>query len=75
MPAVLDALDDNGNDDRVVNDDTPENTMSDRDTDLVHALEDRPGTPVTTRQTCRLVRPASLARHICPINVISGVES
>jgi len=74
VPAIVDALDDNGNDDRVVNDDTPENTMPTRDADLVQALEDRPDTPVTTRQTCRLVRPAKLARHLCLIDLISGVD-
>jgi len=74
VPAIVDALDDNGNDVRVVNDDTPENTMPYRDADLDHTPEDRPDNPVATRQPCRLVRPALLARHPCPINSISGVN-
>lgn len=74
VPAIVEACDDNGNDDRVINDDTLENPMSDRDADHVHALEGPPDRPVVTRQTCRIVRPALLARHPCPINWISGVN-
>ena len=74
VPAIVEACDDNENDDRVINDYTLEIPMSDRDADHVHALEDPPDRPVATRHPCRLVRPASLARHPCPTNRISGVK-